>query len=153
MFRGTLSFASFIILQEILFSYFAVEPCELGDQHQWCAEYWWSPGRVVDCMLSHQILVLSSGVLWPLLLDIRCLWRHNMTLYSRFLANGLTKCADTIDTTCILFCAHFFTRCCAMCHCNEHNQHSKVRRPKQSTALNAKTKQCTSAKIQGYALK
>jgi len=33
-----------------------------------------------------------------LLLDIRCLWRHNMTSYSRLQINVLAK---FVDTTCI----------------------------------------------------
>ena len=33
--------------------------------------------------------VLSSGVWWWLLLDIRCLWRHKMTSYSRLQTNVL----------------------------------------------------------------
>ena len=66
---------------------------------QWYAEVWWCPGRLLDWLPPYQILVLSSGVWWSLLLDIRCLWRHNMTPYSRFQANVLAKFLDT--TTCI----------------------------------------------------
>jgi len=47
---------------------------------QWRAEVCWCPGRLLDWMPPHQILVLSSGVWWSLLLDIRCynvtIWRH-----------------------------------------------------------------------------
>ena len=49
-------------------------------------------------MHPYQILVLSSGVWWSLLRDIRCLWRHNMTLFSRSQTNVLAK---FVDTTCI----------------------------------------------------
>jgi len=49
---------------------------------QWRAEVWWCPGRLLDWMPPYQILVLSSGVWWSLVLDIRCLWRHNVTSYS-----------------------------------------------------------------------
>jgi len=36
--------------------------------------------RVISWLYApYQILLLSSGVWWSLLLDIRCLWRHNMT--------------------------------------------------------------------------
>jgi len=40
---------------------------------QWRAEVWSCPGRLLDWMPPYQILVLSSGVWWSLLLDIRCL--------------------------------------------------------------------------------
>ena len=46
----------------------------------------------------YQIPVLNSGIWWPLLLDIRCLWRQNMTPYSRLQTNVLAK---FVDTTCI----------------------------------------------------
>ena len=44
------------------------------------------------------ILGLSSGVLWSLLMDMRCICRHHMTSYSRLQTNVLVKC---VDTTCI----------------------------------------------------
>ena len=47
-----------------------------------------------DCFIGcphYQILALSSGIWWLLLLDVRCLWRHNMTSYARLQANVLTK--------------------------------------------------------------
>jgi len=48
-----------------------------------------------DCLIGcpYQILVLSSGVgpWWSLLLDIPCLWRHNMTSYSHLQTNVLAK--------------------------------------------------------------
>jgi len=50
---------------------------------QWRAEVWWCPMRLLNWMPPYQMLVLSSGVWWRLLLDICCLWRHNMTSYSR----------------------------------------------------------------------
>jgi len=62
------------------------------------AEVWWCPGRLLDWMPPYQILVLSSGVWWSLLLDIRCLWRRNMTSYSRLQTNVLAK---FVDATCI----------------------------------------------------
>jgi len=43
----------------------------------------------------YQILGLSSGVWLSLLLDIRCLLRRNMTLYSRLQNNVLAKFVDT----------------------------------------------------------
>ena len=49
--------------------------------------------------LPNSSTVLSSGVWWSLLLDIRSLWRHNMTLYSYLQNNVLAKFVDT--TTCI----------------------------------------------------
>jgi len=39
------------------------------------------PGRLLHCMPPTQIVVLSSGVWWALLLDIHYLWRHNMMSY------------------------------------------------------------------------
>ena len=56
------------------------------------------PGATAWLDAPSQILVLSSGVWWSLLLDIRCLWRHNMTSYSRLQTNVLAK---FVDTTCI----------------------------------------------------
>jgi len=64
---------------------------------QWRAEVWWCPGWLFDWMLPSRILVLSSGVWWSLLLDIRCLWRHNMTSYSPLQTNVL---ANFVDATC-----------------------------------------------------
>jgi len=46
----------------------------------------------------YQILVLSGGVWWSLLLDIRCLWLQNMTSYPHLQINVLAK---FVDTTCI----------------------------------------------------
>jgi len=48
-------------------------------------------------MPPYQILVLSSGVgpWWSLLQHIHCLWRHNMTSYSRLYTNVLAKFVDT----------------------------------------------------------
>ena len=40
------------------------------------------PGVISWLDAPHQILVLSSGVWWSLLLDIRWLWRHIVTSYS-----------------------------------------------------------------------
>ena len=51
-------------------------------QSQWRAEVWWCPGRLLDWMPPYQSLALSSGVWWSSLLEIRCLWCHNMTSYS-----------------------------------------------------------------------
>jgi len=62
---------------------------------QWCAEIWGCLGRLLDWMPPSQFMVLSSGVKWSLLLDIRCLWRHNMTSYSRLQTNVLAKFVDT----------------------------------------------------------
>jgi len=47
------------------------------------AEVWWCSGRLLDYMPPCQVLVLSSGIWLALLLVIRCLWRHNITWYSR----------------------------------------------------------------------
>jgi len=56
------------------------------------------PGATTWLVAPYQILVLNSGIWWRLLLDIRCLWRHNMTTYSRLHTNVLAK---FVDTTCI----------------------------------------------------
>jgi len=63
---------------------------------QWRAEVWWCPGRLLDWMPTSQILVLSSGVWWSLLLDIRYLWSNNMTPYSRLETNVMSKFVDTM---------------------------------------------------------
>jgi len=70
---------------------------------QWRAEVSWCPGRLLVCMPPYQILALSSGLWWSLLLDMHCLWRYNMTSYSCLQTNVLTK---FVDTTCILFYTH-----------------------------------------------
>jgi len=102
---------------------------------QWRVEVWWCQGRLLDWMAPYQILVLSSGVYWSFLLDIRSLWRHKTTSYSRLQTNIFAK---FVDTTCILFCTHFLTRCFSMCHCHENKLLSAlhVSRPEQNTALN-----------------
>ena len=41
------------------------------------------PGATAWLDAPYQVLVLSSGVWWSSLLDMRCLWRRNMTSYSR----------------------------------------------------------------------
>jgi len=61
------------------------------------------PGATAWLYAPYQILVLSSGIQWSLLLDIRCLWRHNMTSCSRLRTNVMTK---FVDTTCVLFYTH-----------------------------------------------
>jgi len=57
------------------------------------AEVWWCLGRLLDCMPPEQMLVLSSGVWWSLLLDIHCLWRHSTTSYSCLQTNVLATFA------------------------------------------------------------
>jgi len=42
---------------------------------KWRREVRWCPGRLLDIMPPNQMFVLSSGVWWSLLLDIRWLWR------------------------------------------------------------------------------
>jgi len=39
-------------------------------------------GRLLDCMPPNQTLVLSSGVWWSLLLNIRCLWRQHDVIFT-----------------------------------------------------------------------
>ena len=77
------------------------------------------PGATAWLYVPYQILVLSSGVLWSLLLYIRCLQRHNMTSCLRFPTNVLAKFVDAICT--LQYSTRtLLTRYCAMCHCNEH---------------------------------
>jgi len=57
---------------------------------KWRAEVWRFPERLLHCMPLYQILILSSGIWWTLLLVIRCLRRQNIT-----------------GATCILFYTHF----------------------------------------------
>ena len=45
------------------------------------------PGATAWLDAPFQILVLSSGVWWSLLLNTRYLWRHDMTSYSRLQTN------------------------------------------------------------------
>jgi len=52
------------------------------------------PGVTACLDARYQILVLSSAVWWSLLLEIRCLWRHNTTLQTNILAKFF-------HTTCI----------------------------------------------------
>jgi len=64
-----------------------------------------NPDAWGDCLIAcpYQIFIVSSGEWWSLLLDMRCLRRHNITSYSRLQTNVLAK---FLDTTCILFYAH-----------------------------------------------
>ena len=72
------------------------------------------------------------------------IWRHIHVCKPTFL---LTQHAYYSTRT-------LFTRCCKICHCNEHKLSAlQVRRPEQNTALNAKTEQFVTAKISGKALK
>ena len=77
--------------------------------YQWGAEVWWCPGRLPKCMPLYQILVLNCGVWWSLLVNLRCLWRHIMTSYSRLQPKILVK---SVESACILFHTHSFVRCC-----------------------------------------
>jgi len=77
------------------------------------------PGATAWLYAPYQILVLSSGVLWSLLLYIRCFQRHNMTSCLRLPTNVLAKFVDAICT--LQYSTRtLLTRYCAMCHCNEH---------------------------------
>jgi len=104
-------------------------------------------------MPPYQILALSGGVWWPLLLHIHCLWHHNMTSYTRLQTNVLAKFVDKAKRA--YYSVHtLLTRCCTMCYCNEHKLTAlQVMRPEQNTALSAKTEKFTTAKISGNALK
>jgi len=53
------------------------------------------PGATASLYAPLTLFVLSSGVWWSLLLDIRCLRCHNMTSYSRLQTNVLAKIVDT----------------------------------------------------------
>ena len=122
--------------------------CQLQCRHQWRAEVWWCPGRLLDWMPPYQILVFSSGVWWSLLLDIRCLWRHNMTSYSRL--------QTTFWRSLLTQHAYYSTRTLLVVHiCVTVMNISvlQVRRPEQKTALNAKTEQFIPAKTSGNAFK
>jgi len=106
-----------------------------GDILMWnqrCLEVCWCSRQLIDCMLLYQILVLSSGVWWLLLLHVRCLWHHNMTSYPCFQTNNFSQFVDRI---CILFYSHPY-RCCTMCHCIECKLSGlQVKRPQQNTTL------------------
>ena len=54
------------------------------------------------------------GAWWSFVFGVRCLWRHNLTSYSCFQTNVLTKFVDTI---CIFLYTHspYF-----ICHCTEY---------------------------------
>jgi len=96
---------------------------------------------------------IEQCVRWSLLLDIRCLWCHNTTSYSRLQTNVLAK---FVDTTCIFFyCTRtLLTPYCTIYRCDEHKLSTlQVRRPEQNTALNAKTEQFITAKKSSNAFK
>jgi len=95
--------------------------------NQWRAEVWWCVGRLLDCMPPYQILVLSSSVWRSLLLDIRCLqgiiWSHICICKPTFCRSLLTQSAYYSAST-------LLSRCCTMCHCNEHKLSAlQVKRP------------------------
>jgi len=104
-------------------------------------------------MHPHQILVLSSGLWWSLLLYIRCLWHHNMASYSplqpMFWQILLTQYAYYSIHIPLLV----VEQCVTVIKTNYCISALQVRRPEQSTALNAKTEQFITAKIPGNALK
>jgi len=101
------------------------------------------PGATAWLYAPYQILVLSSGVWWSLLLDIRCSWRHNMT-YDHICKPMFWRNLS----------AHTLLTRCTMCHCHEHKLPAlQVRRPEQNTTLNAKTEQFITVKMSGNALK
>jgi len=60
-------------------------------------------GAIARLYAPYQILILSSSVWWSLLLNIRCLQRHNMTSYLRLQTNVMAKFVDAI---CISFYTH-----------------------------------------------
>jgi len=76
------------------------EPCLPYPRYatQWRAEVLRCLGQLLGWIPTYKILILSSSVWWPFLLVRRCLWRHNMTLYSRLQINVL---ANFVDTTSI----------------------------------------------------
>ena len=58
--------------------------------------------------------VSLSGIRWPFVFGVRCLWLHNFTSYSCFQIIVLAK---YVDTLCIFFYTHspYF-----VCHCTEY---------------------------------
>jgi len=64
------------------------------------------PGVTAWLDAPYQLLVLNSGVWYILLLDISCLWRHNVTSYSRLQSRVLAK---FVDATCILVVVQCFS--------------------------------------------
>jgi len=50
--------------------------------------------------LPYSSKLLSSATWWSLLLDMRCLWRHNITAYLRLQTNGLAKLVSKICILC-----------------------------------------------------
>jgi len=95
---------------------------------QWRAEVWWCLGRLLDCMPPYQILILSSGVWWSLLLDYAVcdvtIWRDIHICKPTFWWSLLTQHAYYSSRT-------LLTHCCTTRHCNEHKLISvlQVRRP------------------------
>jgi len=112
------------------------------------------PGATAWLYAPYQILVLSSGVLWSLLLYILCFQRRNMTSCLRFPTNVLTKFVDAICTLQYSTCT-LLTRYCAMCHCIEHKLSAfQGRTPeKNSSQRYDEVVHTVSAKISGNKLK
>jgi len=79
------------------------------------------PGETAWLYLPYQIPVLSSGLLWSLLLDIRCLW-YDITAWCFIFANQ--RFCDVCWHNMHIMTQHAYytlhTRNCTMCHCNEH---------------------------------
>jgi len=88
-----------------------------------------------------------SGIWWPFVFGVRCLWRHNLTSYSCFQTNVLAKCVDTICRFFSTHSPHF------MCDCTEYKLSALQVRILEEHALNATTQQLLPAKRSGCALK
>ena len=109
------------------------------------------PGATSWLYTPYQILVLTSGVWWPLLwiyavcdVAIRCHINACKPTFWRSLLTQHAYCSTYTLLTC----------CCTICHCNEHKFTAiEFMRPEQNTALKAKTEQFITAKISGNALK
>jgi len=86
---------------------------------------------------------------WSYVFGVRCLWCHNLTLYSCFQTNVLANFVD-IDIICIFCYKHspYF-----MCHCTEYKLSVLQVSISEENKLNATTQQFITVKISGCALK
>jgi len=91
-------------------------------------------------------MAYSDHCYWIYVVCDVTIWRHVHVCKPTLWRSLLTQHAYYSTRT-------LLTRCCTMCHCNEYKLSAfQVRRPKQNTALNAKTEQFITAKLTGNAL-
>jgi len=106
------------------------------------------PGKWVLELKNFRKPELSYLIPWSSLLDICCLWRHNMTSYSRLQTNILAVCWHNMHNI-----LHTLYLLVVVQRATVTNISAGSHKTRANTALNAKTEQFITAKISGNALK